>query len=65
VAREDDPDTERLRGLLRRHQAATGSLTAQRLLEQWPESLAYFAKVAPQSEEPATRESSPTLVSVP
>ena len=65
AARPDDPDTERLRGLLRRHAAATGSLIADRLLEQWPASLAYFAKLAPPSEEPARLEIAPTLASVP
>jgi glutamate synthase domain-containing protein 2/glutamate synthase domain-containing protein 1/glutamate synthase domain-containing protein 3 len=64
AARPDDPDTERLRGLLRRHAAATGSLIADRLLEQWPASLAYFAKLAPPSEEPARLEIEPTLASV-
>ena len=64
-ARADDPDSERLRRLLQRHEAATGSLTARRLLDQWPTSLSHFAKLAPPSEEPAARESAPSLVSVP
>jgi glutamate synthase domain-containing protein 2/glutamate synthase domain-containing protein 1/glutamate synthase domain-containing protein 3 len=65
AARADDPDSERLRRLLVRHEAATGSLTARRLLAEWPASLAYFAKLAPPSEEPAAREAATSLVSVP
>jgi glutamate synthase domain-containing protein 2/glutamate synthase domain-containing protein 1/glutamate synthase domain-containing protein 3 len=63
-ARADDPDTETLHRLVQRHQAATGSLIAERLLAEWPAALAHFVKVAP-SQEPAARENAPTLISVP
>jgi glutamate synthase domain-containing protein 2/glutamate synthase domain-containing protein 1/glutamate synthase domain-containing protein 3 len=65
AVRPDDPDCDRLRALLQRYEAATGSRAAQRLLADWPTSLAYFAKVAPPSDESSTRERTPDLVSVP
>jgi glutamate synthase (NADPH/NADH) large chain len=40
-------DAERLRGLVERHFAATGSAQAQALLDDWPAALAKFVKVMP------------------
>jgi glutamate synthase (NADPH/NADH) large chain len=40
-------DAERLRTLVERHFAATGSARAQALLDEWPAALAKFVKVMP------------------
>ena len=40
-------DAERLRILLERHQQATASATARRLLADWPAALTHFVKVIP------------------
>ena len=40
-------DAERLRILLERHQAATGSAKATALLADWPNALQHFVKVVP------------------
>jgi glutamate synthase (ferredoxin) len=44
----DDPaEAEALRALIARHVEATGSTHAQRLLDEWPRTLARFARVIP------------------
>jgi glutamate synthase (NADPH/NADH) large chain len=44
----DDPaEAEALRTLIARHVEATGSTHAQRLLDEWPRTLARFARVIP------------------
>ncbi len=40
-------DAMRLKGLIERHQAATGSAVAQRILDNWAEYLPKFVKVMP------------------
>jgi len=50
-AAPDDPDVARLRLLLERHAAATGSARAARLLADWPAALRRFAKFAPPAPE--------------
>jgi glutamate synthase (NADPH/NADH) large chain len=43
----DDEDREIVRGIVRRHQAQTGSAVASRLLDRWHESVRSFVKVFP------------------
>jgi glutamate synthase domain-containing protein 3 len=67
-----DPDVAQLRELLERHAEATGSPRAARLLAEWPQSLARFAKLAPAAPvppepvaEPEETDRTPTLVPSP
>ncbi|MCA9184160.1 MAG: hypothetical protein KDA99_01025, partial [Planctomycetales bacterium] len=44
---EAPEDIEELRELLQMHQQLTGSTVAEKVLNDWPESLAQFVKVMP------------------
>jgi glutamate synthase domain-containing protein 2/glutamate synthase domain-containing protein 1/glutamate synthase domain-containing protein 3 len=57
-------DAERLRILLERHQAATGSAKAAALLADWPNTLQHFAKVVPGEYRRALAELEPGLEAV-
>jgi glutamate synthase domain-containing protein 3 len=48
VCHLDDPDVARLRDLLERYAAATGSLRALELLADWPHALESLAKLSPE-----------------
>ena len=68
AARADDPDSAKLRAVLERYAAATGSTRAAKLLADWPRALERFAKLAPVELTPeplreVLRESGATLVS--
>jgi glutamate synthase domain-containing protein 2/glutamate synthase domain-containing protein 1/glutamate synthase domain-containing protein 3 len=52
-ARPTDPDVMRMRALLERYVAATGSARAAGLLADWPRALERFAKISLYAEEPA------------
>ena len=44
----DDEDVEFLRGIVRKHEAETGSSVASRVLERWHDNVRHFQKVMPE-----------------
>jgi glutamate synthase (NADPH/NADH) large chain len=57
-------DSERLRILLERHRAATGSAKACELLADWPNQLRHFVKIVPNEYRRALQEADGEAVPV-